>query len=164
MPRCFLRRSTTIFSDTTVTQTLSTSLCHPASIRPKASTTTTPVFCLRRSSIYSDIISQMRDHVILFRRSRASGSVKTTCPSFLRSISPSAETTSLPKVATTSLYRELPCLKASCPTLSASITTAPSSARYCAMVLFPLPIPPVKPITVVITSLHRLLAFSIFFL
>ena len=44
----------------------------------------------------------------------------------------------------------VPALNASCPTLSRSTITTPSSSRNCATVLLPLPIPPVSPMTFIL--------------
>ena len=91
-----------------------------------------------------------------FKSSRRLGLPKTRLASFLRLISPPGVRICLPKAATICCHISVSGFRSSCPTLSASIMTAPSSARNPETVLLPLPIPPVSPITFMIFKPHTL--------
>src|SRR5579863_8627536 len=96
----------------------------------------------RSSSTSSSLIAGW---LIAVRRARAPESEKTTRASAARSIEPPAERTSGPNSAMTPASARPPGVRTLLPSSSMSITRAPRSASRRATVLFPAPIPPVRP-------------------
>ena len=89
--------------------------------------------------------SWMSGWVIALSRPSAASSANTMPASFARSSDPSAASTPAPKAAVIAASPGVPGSTTARAALSASRTTAPSSASRADTVLFPEPIPPVSP-------------------